>query len=182
MRMSNAGLAVILLLGPGLAAVRADAQQQTGSPAGVPVPPPPAASAPAVSANAAPESNVFRIRVVDGRSGAAMVGAHVKLWYDEPSGPGYEFATDPRGYALMPQPVGDPVRVVGKVTDYIDCRRQERGAPPEGYSLQAIAKSGMAGENACGNAAVRIHPGELVLYVRPSRWYEGINRGVSQTP
>ena len=153
------------------------AQQQTGSPAGVPVPRPPDAVAPAVHAKDVPGAMTFRVRVVDGRNGSPVRNAHVKLWYDEPAGAGYEFATDVRGVGEMPAPVGEPVRVLAAVTDYSDCRKPLRGDPPQGYNLAGIAKGGIATENACGRVSVHTQPGELVLFVRPAHWYEGLNRG-----
>lgn len=125
-----------------------------------------------------PSSAVFRVRVVDGRNGANVRNAHIKLWYDEPSGSGYELATDANGYGNMPAPVGEPVRVLLGATDYTDCRKPMRGDPPEGYSMASIATAGVAAQNSCGRVSVHTHPGELVLFVRPGRWYEGLNRSV----
>ena len=118
----------------------------------------------------------FRVRVVDGRNGAPVRNAHVKLWYDEPAGSGYEFATDARGVGEMPAPVGEPLRVLATVIDYTDCRKPMRGDPPRAYNLAGIAKAGVAAENACGRVATHTRPGELVLFVRPPHWYEGLNR------
>lgn len=120
---------------------------------------------------------IFRVRVLDGRNGAPVRNAHVKLWYDEPAGAGYEFATDATGSGNMPAPVGEPIRVLVATTDYTDCRRPLRGDPPLGYSMAGIAATGIATENGCGRVATRTHPGELVLFVRSPHWYEGINRG-----
>ena len=160
-----------------LLAASVHAQQQTGSPAGVPVPAVPGSAAPVGNANGTPGAMTFRVRVVDGRNGSPIRNAHVKLWYDEPAGPGYEFATDVHGVGEMPAPVGEPVRVLVTVTDYTDCRKPLRGDPPQGYNLAGIAKSGVATENACGRVSIHTQPGELVLFVRSPHWYEGLNRG-----
>ncbi|AFL88354.1 hypothetical protein Terro_2445 [Terriglobus roseus DSM 18391] len=165
--------AVILVL-----ASTACAQQQTGAPAGIAVPPLPKSSASAASVDAPPGSLVFRVRLIDGRNGQPIANGHVKLWYDEPSGPGYEFATGAQGIGLMPAPVGDPLRVLVSSVDYNDCRRPARYAPPRGYNMTEVAKSGVAAENTCGNVAVHTQPGELVFFVRPTRWYENLNRSV----
>jgi len=127
-----------------------------------------------------PESRVFRVHVVDGRTGESISGARVQLWYDEPSGPGYSIASGAHGEAPMPKPVGDPIRVLVTVSGYTDCRRPDRDAPPEGYNLASIAQSGIAAQNTCGRVALRTEPGELVVYVRPARWYESINKNPSQ--
>ena len=121
----------------------------------------------------------YRVKVVDGRTGAAIENAHVKLWYDEPAGAGYEFATDARGVGLMPAPVTEPVRVLVSVVGYTDCRKPMRGDPPARYNLRMIAATGLAAQNGCGALNVRATPGELVLFVRHSRWYEGINRNAA---
>jgi hypothetical protein len=162
-----------------LFAVAMHAQQQTGAPAGVPVPAAPPSTVMSVTHEATPGAMTFRIRVLDGRNGMPIRNAHVKLWYDEPAGSGYEFATDLHGVGEMPAPVGEPLRVLASVIDYIDCRKMMRGDPPQAYNLAGIAKSGIATENACGRVSTHTQPGELVLFVRSPRWYEGINRGNS---
>ena len=140
------------------------AQQQTGS----------------AETGVATESRVFRVHVVDGRTGESIAGARVQLWYDEPSGPGYSMTSGAHGEAPMPKPVGEPIRVLVTVSGYTDCRRPERDAPPEGYNLASIAQSGVAAQNTCGRVSLRTGPGELVVYVRPARWNENINKNPSQ--
>ncbi len=158
------------------------AQQQTGAPAGIPVPRvPPSTDSTKPPADTA-QSFSYRVRVVDGRNGTAIRNAHVKLWYDEPAGAGYEFATDTQGYGNMPAPAAEPLRVLVSVLDYTDCRRPMRGDPPIGYNLQNIAQHGIAAQNGCGRVAIRTSPGELVVFVRPARWYEGLNRNAGNWP
>jgi len=129
------------------------------------------------SASAAADGpQVFRIRVVDGRTGAPMQGAHVQVWYDEPAGPGVEVSTGPAGFASMPAPVGDPLRILVAVANFADCRRARRYDPPVGYNMSEIAKGGLSAENTCGQVAERTKPGELVLFARPSKWYEQLNK------
>lgn len=105
-----------------------------------------------------------------------MERARVTLWYDESAGSGYVLETDRNGVALMPQPAGQPLRVLLRADSQVDCRRTQRDQPPTGFNLQQLALHGAAAENTCGNAAVRPQPGELILYVRPRRWYEGLNQ------
>lgn len=155
------------------------AQRQTEAPAGIAAPALPVSTTQGdQDSGTAQRSRVFQVRVVDGRDAAPIRDARVRLWYDEPAGPGYQFATDAAGVGAMPSPVGTPVRILAEVTNYTDCRRPMRGDPPQGYSLEAIRQSGMAAQNGCGAIGVRTRPGELVLFVRPARWYEGINRVV----
>ncbi len=154
-------------------------QQQTGAPAGLRGPAAPATSSLGVTAGSDGHALHYRVRVVDGRTGVAIQNAHVRLWFDEPTGAGYEFATDASGVGLMPAPVSQPLRVLVSVLDYMDCRRFMRGDPPIGYNLLVIAKEGMTGQNGCGTIAVHASAGELVLFARHSRWYEGINRNMA---
>ncbi|SDF31253.1 hypothetical protein [Terriglobus roseus] len=157
--------------------VLAHAQQQTGASGGIAVAPAPESSTTApASDNTAQDSHSFRIRLLDGRNGSPVAGGHVKLWYDEPSGSGYILATNGRGVALMPAPVGQPVRILVRSDGAVDCRHAQRYSPPIGYNLADIAAKGTAAENTCGDVAVRIAPGELVLFVRPQRWYEKLNQ------
>lgn len=155
----------------------AHAQQQTGASGGIAVPPVPQSSTaiPATD-SAAPDSHSFRIRLLDGRNGSPVAGGHVKLWYDEPSGNGYILATNGRGVALMPAPIGQPVRILVRSDGAVDCRHTQRYGPPVGYNLADIAAKGIAAENTCGDVAVRVTPGELVLFVRAERWYEKLNQ------
>jgi hypothetical protein len=159
-------------------ATLAHAQQQTGASGGIPVPPVPEQSAAAVATpeDVAPDSHSFRIRLLDGRSGNPIAGGHVKLWYDEPTGNGYIVSTNAHGVALMPAPIGEPLRILVHPDTDVDCRRTRPYDPPSAYPLADIAQKGAAAENTCGNVSVRTSPGELVLFVRPQRWYDKLNR------
>lgn len=155
----------------------AHGQQQTGASGGIAVAPVPQSSTVVPSTDgAAPDSHSFRIRLLDGRNGSPVAGGHVKLWYDEPSGNGYILATNGRGVALMPAPIGQPVRILVRSDGAVDCRRTQRYGPPVGYNLADIAAKGIEAENTCGDVAVRPTPGELILFVRSERWYEKLNQ------
>ncbi|MEG9434017.1 hypothetical protein [Terriglobus sp. ADX1] len=158
----------------------AHAQQQTGASGGIAVPPVPQSSTAVPSPDSdGIDSHSFRIRLLDGRNGSPVAGGHVKLWYDEPSGNGYILATNGRGIALMPAPIGQPVRILVRSEGAVDCRHTQRYSPPIGYNLADIAAKGIAAENTCGDVAVRVTPGELVLFVRAERWYEKLNQNPS---
>jgi hypothetical protein len=169
-------LTTLAYLGLGCALILS-AQQQTGAPAGIAVPaPPPVPAKPAQSGDAAGTPRVFRIRAVNGRNGAPLNNAQIHMWYDEPAGPGYFVSTDTGGYADMPQPVGTPIRILVTTANFTDCRKPDPGAPPAGYNLAAIARTGLATDNTCGDSAIDARPGELVFYMRPARWYDNVNR------
>jgi hypothetical protein len=40
------------------------------------------------------------------------------------------------------------------------------------YRIKAILESGLFGGNSCSGLRIKPQPGELVLYVRPKRWWE----------
>lgn len=173
------------LVVPGVLTLAGIVTCQTGdpkisaAPGGVPVPPVPAAAAPApVAVDASPLSGVFRVRVIDGRNGSAVDRAHLRLWYDEAGGAAFSLVTNAQGVALLPAPVGMPVRVLVAPDDKIDCRVQQSsaGTPPQGINLAALAETGTVLVNHCGRISDKPRPGELVLFVRPLRWYEGLNR------
>lgn len=151
------------------------AQKQTGAPPGIPVPQPPRASQ-AEDGPLPVSPAYFRVHLVDGRNGAPLQGAHLTLWYDEETSAGALLTTDVRGTATMPAPLGTPVRVLVSLTGLIDCRKGADGNLPQGFNLQDIAAHGLSAENRCGPVGSHARPGELVLFARPPRWYEGLNR------
>lgn len=168
---------VLLLIALGMATLAA-AQQQTGASGGISVPavPQPSAAATAEPDDVASDTHSFRIRLLDGRNGNPISGGHVKLWYDEPTGNGFIVSTNARGVALMPAPIGDPLRILVHPDTDVDCRRTKPYDPPTAYTMADIAQKGTAAENTCGSLSVRTFPGELVLFVRPQRWYDKLNR------
>jgi len=109
-----------------------------------------------------------------------VASTHIKLWYDEPSGEGITLTTNARGVALMPAPIGQPIRILVRPEDAVDCRHMETYSAPRGYSMAEIEHGGVAAENTCGSGSAHTSPGEFVLFVRPARWYEKLNRDVAQ--
>ncbi len=171
---------VALSLGGTILVAQAPDSKVSSAPGGVPVSATPATKPPAPATNAGPLSRVFRVRVVDGRNGLPVDHAHLRLWYDEQGESAFPLTTNAQGIALMPAPVGTPVRVLLAPEDKVDCRKtqtdQNPGVPPEGYNLLSVAEQGVSSTNHCGPIGVKAAPGELVLFVRPLRWYEGLNR------
>ena len=153
------------------------AQQQTGAPAGVPVPAPSAEAQHGEAGPQLPTSAVFRVHVLDGRNGDPLRNAHLTLWYDEQAGAGTLLTTDQHGDAAMPAPIGQPGRVLVRLADLVECRTVGTRDVPAGFNLQAIAQHGESTGNHCGPVGRHPAPGELVVFARPLRWYEGINQG-----
>lgn len=154
--------------------------QQTGPPAGVPVPAAPIASEQprreAVTAVPAGDLH-FRVRLLDGRSGLPIKSGKVRLWYDERDTGGYLLTTDAQGEALMPEPASTPVRILAVPEEMYDCRKLSQREIIPGYNLQQTAKKGIIATNDCGVGARAVpHAGELTLFARPLRWYEQVNR------
>ena len=151
----------------------------SSAPGGVPVPAVPAPRHTESATVAAPAgANVFRVHVVDGRNGLSMDHTHLQLWYDDLGTDATSLMTNAQGVALMPAPVGTPVRVLVAPQDAVDCTRSQKqqNAPAAAYNMATLAATGMASVNHCGPIAVKPKPGELVLFMRPLRWYEGLNR------
>ena len=123
-------------------------------------------------------SHVFRVRVLDGRNGLPVERAHLRLWYNEAGGSAFSLVTNAQGIALMPEPVGTPVRVLLTPDDRIDCRLTQSASQEQttAFNLAQLGDTGLTAANHCGRVGAKPGPGELVLFVRPLRWYEGLNR------
>lgn len=148
----------------------------TASSAGIAQPSTPQQAQTAVPSNtaASAESHAYRVLLINGHTGLPVAGGHVLLWYNDETGPGYTALTDAQGIALMPEPPAMPVRVLISAPNLLECRHHMPGSPPEGYNFQAIAHTGLSTGNTCKGPMVRPVPGELVFYVRPPHWYDGI--------
>lgn len=174
------GIAALIVLSVASVATGQTADPKiSAAPGGVPVPPVPVAGPPAsVAVDVSPLSRVFRVRVVDGRNGNVVERAHLRLWYDETGSAAFTLITNAQGVALLPAPVGTPVRVLIAPDDKVDCRvtQSSVASAPEGINLASLAGSGTVLANHCGRVSEKPRPGELVLFVRPTRWYEGLNR------
>ncbi|WP_187290159.1 hypothetical protein [Terriglobus saanensis] len=114
------------------------------------------------------------LRVVDGRNGSAVVHEDVNLWYDEMDGRPIVLRTDDNGVAVLPPPLSPAVRIFVVPLESIDCRKPV--TPPLAYSLRTMMDIGISAENGCGAPLVRRRSGELVLFVRGRRWYDGVNK------
>jgi hypothetical protein len=114
------------------------------------------------------------LRVVDGRNGNAVAREDVNLWYDEMDGRPIVLRTDDNGVAVLPPPLSPAVRIFVTPLESVDCRKPV--TPPLAYSLRTMAETGISAENRCGAPLVRRRSGELVLFVRGHRWYDGVNK------
>ncbi len=114
------------------------------------------------------------LRVMDGRNGSVVAHEDVNLWYDEMDGRPIVLRTDDNGVAVLPPPLSPAVRIFVAPLESIDCRKPI--TPPQAYSLKTMGETGISAENRCGAPLVRRQSGELVLFVRGRRWYDGVNK------
>jgi len=123
--------------------------------------------------DASETSAALQIRVVDGRNGTPIKDEVINLWFDEQDGSPVPLQTNEAGVALVPASSAPALRVIWAATTYIDCRKRQADAPLAAYSLKEITEHGLAAENTCGSPGFSRHAGELIIFVRPRRWYDG---------
>lgn len=128
------------------------------------------------AATAQVPAKALHLRVVDGRNGRAVQNEDIKLWYDEQQGGPILLRTNAEGVVDVPPPLSAAVRVLVQPVESFDCRKPKPDDPLHAYSLKQIAETGLATENHCGSPIVRRQAGELVLFVRDRRWYDGFNQ------
>jgi hypothetical protein len=119
-------------------------------------------------------AKLLRLRVVDGRNGRAVANEDVNLWYDEMEGRPLVLHTNADGIAPLPPPLSPAVRVFVTPLISLDCRKTQVAL--SAYSLRAISETGITVENHCGSPGIRKSAGELILFVRDRRWYDGLNQ------
>ena len=114
-----------------------------------------------------------QIRVLDGRNGTPIKDEVINLWFDEQEGSPVPLQTNESGIAFVPASPAPALRVIWSATAYVDCRKRQADAPLTAYSLKEIVEHGLAAEDTCGSPGFRRHAGELIVFVRPRRWYDG---------
>jgi len=115
----------------------------------------------------------LQIRVLDGRNGTPIKDEVIHLWFDEQEGAPALLQTNESGIAVVPVPPASALRLIWSATTYMDCRKGHADAPLAAYSLKEITEHGLAAENTCGSPGFSRHAGELIIFVRPRRWYDG---------
>lgn len=112
------------------------------------------------------------IRVVDGRNGKAVARERVVFWIDKMSGAARDAKTDPDGVATIEAPAG--ARLITAFDVMFDCRPFKRGTPRPSYAVDEILSSGVVAGNTCGKVRGSAKPGEILFFVRPVHWWEGM--------
>lgn len=94
------------------------------------------------------------------------------------------------GQAIVgPKPFSKGVDTIAVATDYYkSCQEYgkiDRGEPATqellkeivpSYSINTILKDGASAGNTCGKIRVQPKPGELILFVRPTHWWQRMRR------
>lgn len=119
-------------------------------------------------------SPTLKLRILNGQNGRPMQNEDVSLWYDEKWGTPILVRTDAHGEVQVPPPMSKAVRVIVQPMESVDCRAKSE--TPVGYSLSTIHQRGLAAENKCGSPVFRKEAGELILFVRDPKWYDGFNQ------
>jgi hypothetical protein len=139
----------------------------------------------------------IRVRVYDGRTGKNLSGMNLELidYHNEqaqstgddlngrthvgtsPNGESYTARTDPKGVLVFAG--------LGRNGYWTQCSKQkfydssERKYGSEYlYPVSTIAASGLVAANSCSKKTATATPGELVIFVRPSTWWERFIAGL----
>lgn len=118
-------------------------------------------------------TQTVRVRVVDGRNGKTIKDERVQVWVGKTVNP-VEPQSGPDGVAIFNAPEGSSIEIESNL--YVDCRPFRKDAPRPVYSVDEIERTGIATANSCGKYKTTAKPGELVFYVRPLHFWEGMTR------
>jgi hypothetical protein len=115
------------------------------------------------------------IRVVDGRNGHPVTDEKLQLWFNSQSGSAISISTDNHGVAQVDAP-SDAVLLLS-ANLYVDCRYSKQTGPERpSYPVSDILRTGKLTENTCGKLKLSPTPGELIFFVRPEHWWDGMKR------
>jgi hypothetical protein len=115
------------------------------------------------------------IRVVDGRNGDPISDEKLQLWFNSRSGSAMSISTDKQGVAKVDAPSGAALLLSANL--YVDCRYSKQTGPERPtYPVSVILRSGVLAANTCGKLKLSPTPGELIFFVRPEHWWEGMKR------
>ena len=123
----------------------------------------------AVELNAEP----ITIRVIDGRNGHPISDEKLQLWFNTQSGGALSISTDKKGVAMVDAPLTASLLLSTNL--YIDCRYSKKaGTERPAYPVSDILRSGVLAANTCEKLKLSPTPGELIFFVRPEHWWEGM--------
>ena len=115
------------------------------------------------------------IRVVDGRNGHPITDEKLQLWFNRQSGSAMSISTDKQGIAHVDAPSDASLLLSANL--YVDCRYSKQTGPERPtYPVSDIMRSGVLAADTCGKLKLSPTPGELIFFVRPEHWWEGMKR------
>jgi hypothetical protein len=117
------------------------------------------------------QAATIRIRVLDGRNGKPITNEVLQIWINEESNGPYGLPTGKDGVAMLEVPAGGLLWVHSNW--YVDCRPYTKEARAS-YSVDDIISFGIVAGNRCGKRSFEARRGELILFVRPLHWWEGL--------
>jgi hypothetical protein len=118
-------------------------------------------------------AEIIRIRVLDGRDGRPIRDERVQVWLAS-SPKVLSISTDKNGIGQFDAGEDSSFEIESNI--YLDCRPFRKGVPRPSYSVVAVLKDGLVTPNTCGHVKTEPTLGEIVFYVRPLHWWEGIKR------
>ena len=84
-------------------------------------------------------------------------------------------STDKQGVAKLDVPQN--ARLILSANLYVDCRYSKTTGPERpSYLVSDILRSGVLAADTCGKLKMTPTPGELIFFVRPEHWWEGMKR------
>jgi len=119
-------------------------------------------------------AEVIRIQVVDGRNGKTITDEQLQVWINGTTKNALSLKPGPDGIAELEAPAGSSLKIESNL--YKDCRTLEKSAARPVYSTDQIRSSGIATQNTCGKLRLEPRRGELMFFVRPLHWWEGMKR------
>lgn len=145
-------------------------------------------------------SQEIRIKVLDGRNGRPISSECVNVSLGSAPDSSFLIPTDKDGIALIRlagKDTGENVRrhsskcngaavlePIAKYSDtikvtgdyYIPCQPHPPDSPFLSFSTKKVLLSGDVTENHCGRIEASPKPGELIFFVRPLHWWEGMKK------
>ena len=115
------------------------------------------------------------IHVVDGRNGHPIPDEKLQMWINSQRGSAFSLTTDRQGFTKVEIPLDATLLIFANL--YVDCRYFKQTGPVRpAYVVSDILLSGVSAANACGKLKMTPTPGELIFFVRPEHWWEGMKR------
>jgi len=98
---------------------------------------------------------------------------YIQVWFGEHWDHLQGAHTDSAGVAVFSIPATrEALHVLSGY--YFDCQPFHKGAPRPAFNVEEILSTGVVSENTRGAARLQSHPGELVVFVRRFRFWEGM--------